>query len=81
MPSTKPGKHRIAIWSELKATTLEGPHVVVKGDVAWPMTMALAVGKSKTGAAINSPTLETDVFEKTGGKWLLVSHTASSRPR
>jgi len=63
-------------WSELKVTQADGPYIQVKGDVAWSMGIANAVGKSKAGAAINAPTAETDVFEKRSGKWLLVSHTA-----
>jgi ketosteroid isomerase-like protein len=68
-------------WSELNITQTDGPYVQVKGDVAWSTGTVNAVGKSKAGAAINAPTVETDVFERRGGAWLLVSHTASSRPR
>lgn len=68
-------------WSELNITQTNGPYVQVKGDVAWSTGIVNAVGKSKAGAAISGPTAETDVFEKRGGKWLLVSHTASSRPQ
>jgi ketosteroid isomerase-like protein len=68
-------------WSELNITQTDGPYVQVKGDVAWSTGTVNAVGKSKAGAAIKAPTSETDVFEKRGGAWLLVSHTASSRPR
>src|SRR6516165_9087510 len=54
-------------WSELKVTQADGPYIQVKGDVAWSMGIANAVGKSKAGAAINAPTAETDVFEKAAG--------------
>ena len=61
--------------SEIKVTQAEGPHIVVKGNIAWSTGIANAVGKLKSGAAINAPTFETDVFEKSGATWLLVSHT------
>jgi hypothetical protein len=39
------------------------------------------VGKLKTGAAVNALVAETDVFEKSDGKWLIVSHTATRLPQ
>jgi ketosteroid isomerase-like protein len=67
--------------SEIKVTQAEGPHIAVNGNVAWSTGIANVVGKAKSGASINAPTFETDVFEKRGGKWLLVSHTASRVPQ
>ena len=67
--------------SELKVTQGEGPHIVVDGNVAWSTGIANAVGKLKSGASINAPTFEIDVFTKRGGKWLLVSHTALRVPQ
>ena len=67
--------------SELKLTQTDGPHIQVNGDVAWSMGMVNAEGKLKSGTAFSAPTFETDVFEKRDGKWLLVSHTASSAPK
>jgi hypothetical protein len=43
--------------------------------VAWATGIAKVTGKAKTGNVIDSPTFETDVFEKHDGHWLLVSHT------
>jgi ketosteroid isomerase-like protein len=67
--------------SELNVTQAEGPHIVVDGNVAWSTGVANVVGKLKSGTAINSPTFATDVFKKSGGKWLLVSHTALRVPQ
>jgi ketosteroid isomerase-like protein len=67
--------------SELKLTQTDGPHIQVNGEVAWSMGMVNAEGKLKSGTAISAPTFETDVFEKRNGKWLLVSHIASSAPK
>jgi ketosteroid isomerase-like protein len=54
-----------------------GPHIHVNGDVAWALGIYPEVGKLKTGAAINARVVETVVFEKQNGKWLLVSLTAT----
>jgi ketosteroid isomerase-like protein len=69
-------------YSELKVTEADGPYIQVRGDVAWATGIADAVLRLKaTGATISSPTYEADVFEKRGGQWLLVSHTALRVPK
>jgi ketosteroid isomerase-like protein len=67
--------------SEIKVTEVEGPHIAANGDVAWSTGIANAVGELKSGASFNAPTFEVDVFEKRGGKWLLVSHTGLRVPQ
>jgi ketosteroid isomerase-like protein len=67
--------------ADLKVTQADGPNIYVKGDVAWSTGIASAVIKLKSGMSATAPTFETDVFEKRGGGWLLVSHTASSVSR
>jgi ketosteroid isomerase-like protein len=67
-------------WSELKVTRTGGP-IHVNGNVAWATGTADVIGKSKAGAALTSPTLTSDVFEKRGDKWLLVSHCAWRVPQ
>jgi ketosteroid isomerase-like protein len=69
------------VWSELKVTSKDGPHVSVSGNVAWATTIANVVGKMKSGAAVDSPTFESDVLEKRDGRWLLVSHSAWRVPQ
>ena len=64
-------------WSELNVTQAAGPYVRVDGDIAWSTGVANVKGKPKTGSPVNAPTFETDVFQKQGGEWQLVSHTAS----
>lgn len=65
--------------AELKVTQADGPHIQVKGDVAWSTGLANASLKTKAGVAVpSSPTFETDVFQKRDGHWLLVSHVALS---
>lgn len=68
-------------FSELKVTQADGPHIQVKGDVAWSTGIANASLKTKAGDVVaSSPTYETDVFKKRNGHWLLVSHVALRVP-
>jgi ketosteroid isomerase-like protein len=69
--------------SELNVTEVEGggPYIHVNGDVAWALGIYPSVGKFKTDAAINVLVAETVVFEKQGGKWLLVSLAATRLPK
>jgi ketosteroid isomerase-like protein len=53
-------------FSELKVTQADGPHIQVKGDVAWSTGIANSTLKTKAGAVANGPVFETDVFEKRG---------------
>jgi ketosteroid isomerase-like protein len=71
------------IFSEvggLKVTQLNGPHLRIRGDVAWATEIAVSEVKTKTGGVFDGNTLETFVFEKLGGQWLIVSHTSSRVP-
>jgi ketosteroid isomerase-like protein len=67
--------------SELKVTQADGPYIQVKDDVAWSTGIADAAIKLKTGNALTALTYEMDVFEKRGGRWLLVSHIALRVPQ
>jgi ketosteroid isomerase-like protein len=69
------------VFSELKLTQADGPHIQVKGDVAWSTGIVTSVSKRKDGTAASRSIFETDVFEKRGGAWLLVSHTALAMPQ
>ena len=72
-----------ASLAELKDTQADGPYIQVKGDVAWATGMVTIIGKTKAGVAfaLNAPTWESDVFEKRGNAWLLVSHIALRVPQ
>ena len=67
-------------WSELKVSTQGTPQVHVKGNTAWTHSMGLAEGRTKNGEALKFVAIVTDVFEKQGGRWLVVSHHASRMP-
>ena len=66
--------------SEVKIRPMDGPHIQVKGDTAWSMGVVNATLKYKSGAESCYPIFETDVFEKSGAGWLLVSHIGSTVP-
>ena len=68
-------------WSELKVTPKEGPHIASDGNLAWSTGIANVVGKTKTGAAVDAPTFEADVFKKRDGRWLVASHSAWRVPQ
>jgi ketosteroid isomerase-like protein len=65
-------------YAELKVTQVDGPHIHINGNVAWSSGLVQADLKLKNGNALSGNTFETDVYEKQGGQWLLVSHTALS---
>lgn len=56
-----------------KATS---PHVRVTGNMVWVMATEHATGKLKSGAAFEWDLISTNVYEKIGGRWLMVSHHA-----
>jgi ketosteroid isomerase-like protein len=68
-------------FSELKAQMTSIAAVQVDGNVAWVVGMENASGKSKAGEPISFDLLVTDIFEKDGGKWLMVSHHAQIPPK
>jgi ketosteroid isomerase-like protein len=68
-------------YTELKATEADGPHIHVNGNMAVSTGIAQAEAKFKNGNAFTGNVFETDVFEKQGGRWLLVSHSALRVPQ
>jgi ketosteroid isomerase-like protein len=67
--------------SALKFRQIDGPHIQIKGDIAWSTEVVNFQMKFKSGAEICSPTFETDIFEKSDDKWLLVSHVSALVPK
>jgi ketosteroid isomerase-like protein len=68
-------------FSELKISQTDGPHVRVKGDAAWATGRTHAVAKTKAGEAMTLNVFDTQIFEKRGGAWLVVSNIALSVPQ
>jgi ketosteroid isomerase-like protein len=58
----------------LKVTQSGAPQIRIKGDAAWATGIAESEVKTKTGGVFDGSTFETNIFEKLGGRWLLVSH-------
>jgi ketosteroid isomerase-like protein len=68
--------------SQLTVTQKDGPYIHISGNVAWASGVALETGKLKAGDAIpETQIFETNVFEKRGDRWLLVSHSAWFVPK
>jgi ketosteroid isomerase-like protein len=75
-------ENAVGAWSEFKVSQQDGPHIHIQGSVAWSEGIATVSGKIKNGdTVVNAPTFETDIFEKRGDRWLLVSHIASRLPQ
>ena len=68
-------------YSELKAQVTSIAAVEVNGNVAWVVGMENASGKNKAGEAISFDAMVTDIYEKDGDKWLMVSHHAQRPPK
>jgi ketosteroid isomerase-like protein len=71
----------IAAVAELSIAQVEGPHIQVQGDLAWSAGTAKSDAKLKTGQPAGGVILESDVFKKQDGHWLLVSHVTSVMPK
>jgi ketosteroid isomerase-like protein len=67
--------------AELKVTAVDGPHIHVNGNVAWATGINHADGKMKNGNSFSGDTFNTQVYEKQGDRWLLVSNSAVFVPK
>ena len=70
-----------ATQAEISIAQVEGPHIQVQGDLAWSAGTAKSDAKLKTGQPAGGVILESDVFKKQDGHWLLVSHVTSVMPQ
>jgi ketosteroid isomerase-like protein len=68
-------------FAELKGTYVDEPHIHVNGNVAWLTGTTRAEGKMKNGNSTDANVFVTQVYEKQGGRWLLVSNTALYVPK
>jgi len=67
-------------WAELKLSPKQAPHVHVDQTTAWTTGVVGVEGKNKSGQALSFTIIETQVYEKHGDRWLMVSHHASRLP-
>ncbi len=67
-------------WAELKLSPKQAPHIHVDQTTAWTTGVVGVEGKNKSGQALSFTIIETQVYEKRGDRWLMVSHHASRVP-
>jgi ketosteroid isomerase-like protein len=69
------------VFAELKVSMTSTIQVQTNGKVAWVVGTENAVGKNKAGELFAFDTFVTNVFEKEGDRWLMVSHHAGIVPK
>ena len=67
-------------WAELKLSPKQAPHIHVDQTTAWTTGVVGVEGKNKSGQVLSFTITETQVYEKRGDRWLMVSHHASRVP-
>jgi ketosteroid isomerase-like protein len=68
-------------WAELKLSPKQTAHIHVDQTTAWTTGVVGVEGKNKSGQALSFTIIETQVYEKRGDRWLMVSHHASRVPK
>ena len=51
------------------------------GKLAWVVVTEKALGKTKAGEPVAFEAFATNIFEKDGNRWLMVSHHAGIQPK
>ena len=74
------GKVTLDAFPELKVSP-EQIYVRINGSTAWVSNMEKSQRKTKTGEAGTGTNFGLNIFEKQGGKWLMVYHQASPVPQ
>jgi ketosteroid isomerase-like protein len=69
-----------AFWSDFKVTRTGEVQVHATPTVTWSSSTADVQGRTKDDKPLSFRVIQTDVFEKRGDRWLLVSHHASRIP-
>lgn len=69
------------LFTELKAEMTSTAQVQTDGKLAWVVGTEKATGKNKAGEPFTFDTFVTNIFEKDGAKWLMVSHHAQIQPK
>ena len=62
------------------SVSMQDPQIHINENVAWVVGLEEVRGKLKNGEAAIFMALTTNVFEKIGGRWLMVMHTTSRVP-
>lgn len=67
-------------WAELKLSPKQAPQIHINQGMASTTGVVGVEGKDKRGQALSFTIIETQVYEKRGDRWLMVSHHASRVP-
>lgn len=70
-----------ASFSQIKVTAPSIAQVRSDGKIAWVVGTEAVAGTTKSGKSVKSKLFVTNIFEKDGGRWLLVSHHAHRIPQ
>jgi ketosteroid isomerase-like protein len=63
-----------------RSVSIVDAHVHVVGNLAWQIGLEVGHALMKDGTTREIDWIVTNVFEKTDGLWLMVSHHAQSKP-
>jgi ketosteroid isomerase-like protein len=61
--------------------SLSDQHIHVNGNLAWEMGQETGDVKMKDGSTPKTDYIVTNVYEKTNGRWLIVSHHVQPKPQ
>jgi ketosteroid isomerase-like protein len=67
-------------WAELKLSPKQAPQIYINQGTASTTGIMGVEGKNKSGQALSFTIIETQVYEKRGDRWLMISHHASRVP-
>ena len=67
-------------WAELKLSPKQAPQIHINQGTASTTGVTGVEGKNKSGQALSFTIIETQVYEKRGDRWLMISHHASRVP-
>jgi ketosteroid isomerase-like protein len=74
-------------WTEFnklfsqRSVSLVDDHVHVNGNLAWEIGVESGQAQMKDGTTRKVDWIVTNVYEKLGGQWLIVSHHVQPRPQ
>ena len=69
------------VFSEVNASMTSTAQIQTDGKVAWVVGTESAKLKTKAGEARAFDTFATNIYEKVGDRWLMVSHHAGIQPK
>jgi ketosteroid isomerase-like protein len=63
-----------------RSVSLSDARIRVNGDLAWEIGIEIGQAQMKDGTTRKVDWIVTNVYEKTNGRWLMVSHHVQPRP-